>query len=174
MTLYNLRSPGTITKWDNDGNIEAQYEVSYEGCTCPAGHRHTCRHRQMLPLLEPLANTHWFLDWDNGQQVMDFTGILKSHYDRMTCNEVETGFLDRPTFIHIDLMQESIVAEGPLKQDTPASAEGMRCEEDTIPLPKGVQMLSFNNPAEVHNAIADAVGEPEAKFAPAALPWRRI
>ena len=42
MTLYNLRSPGTITKWDTDGNIEAQYEVSYEGCTCPAGHRHTC------------------------------------------------------------------------------------------------------------------------------------
>src|SRR5207253_1182194 len=51
MTLYSLRSPATVTKWDSLGNPQASYEVSRDSCTCPAGHRPTCRHRLMLPNL---------------------------------------------------------------------------------------------------------------------------
>ncbi len=113
MTLYNAHTSTLgilfITKWDSSGNVESSYETSYEACTCPAGHRHTCRHRQMLPLLIPIANTHWFLDWDNGRQVVDFSGIPKSHYDRMTCNEPEAT----------------------------TSAEGIHVEEDTALAPVG-------------------------------------
>lgn len=129
MSVYNLHSDGEndhhiITKWDNDGNIEASYSVSMEGCTCPAGHRHTCRHRQMLPDLLPLADTHWFLDWDNGRRIVDFDGTPKALVDQ----------LDQ--------------------------------------LPDGVQMfnLAETSPAELFNAIAEAVGEPTSP--PKA--WRRL
>ena len=83
MTLYNYRSDGTVTKWDHDGNIESQYLVAEDACTCPAGHRHTCRHRQMLPHLLPIADTHWFLDWGPAPMVVDFNGMLKSNLDAL-------------------------------------------------------------------------------------------
>ncbi len=70
MTLYNLRSPSTITKFDADGNPEASYEVSADACTCPAGHRPTCRHRQMLSELLPLIDTEWFLDYSPGMSLV--------------------------------------------------------------------------------------------------------
>lgn len=81
MTLYNLRSPDIVTKFDADGNVEASYETSFESCTCPAGHRPTCRHRQMLPYLQPYMDSHWFLNWDGNRQIVDFNGTLKSSYD---------------------------------------------------------------------------------------------
>jgi len=83
MTLYNYRSDGTVTKWDTFGNIESQYLVSEEGCTCPAGHRPTCRHRQMLPHLLPIVDTHWFLIWGPEPTVVDFNGMLKSNLDAL-------------------------------------------------------------------------------------------
>lgn len=52
MSLYNLKSADgdwRITKYDNDLNPEGSYLVSADACTCPAGARPTCRHRQMLP-----------------------------------------------------------------------------------------------------------------------------
>lgn len=52
MSLYNLRtSDGSyrITKFSNDLDVEASYLVSLTECECPAGHRPSCRHRQMLP-----------------------------------------------------------------------------------------------------------------------------
>lgn len=54
MTLYNLKTDGDhyrITKFDNDLEVESSYLTSESECTCPAGHRPTCRHRQMLPIL---------------------------------------------------------------------------------------------------------------------------
>jgi hypothetical protein len=49
-------------------------------------------------------------------------------------------------------------------------------EDDQMPpLPEGVQMFSLEDPAALHNAIAEAVGEPEALIAPAkSKPWRRF
>src|SRR4030095_14806503 len=76
MSLYNAKqtSDGVkITKFTDDLDIEetsgkpASYIVSPDGCDCPAGHRDTCRHRQMLPkfLVQRRVNTPWFYDHDN-------------------------------------------------------------------------------------------------------------
>lgn len=86
MTLYNLHGDGpyTISKFTRDGSLESTYELSTDGrtCTCPAGHRHSCRHRDMLGNLRPLANTPWFYDWDRGIAV-DFNSVPKSYYDSL-------------------------------------------------------------------------------------------
>ena len=81
-SLYNCSAEGPdsflVTKFDTDLNPEATYALSaFEddqgvlGCTCdcPAGHRPTCRHRQMLSLF--IGNKHvddgWFLNWNTRQ-----------------------------------------------------------------------------------------------------------
>lgn len=81
MTLYNLRTSAdayTITKWDAFGNPEATYQLTQAECTCPAGHRHTCRHRQMLPDLLPIIDTEYFWDYQSNSDHMsrytDFNG----------------------------------------------------------------------------------------------------
>lgn len=55
MTLYSLRSADgsyRIQKFDADLNplFDSSYLISEGGqeCSCPAGHRKSCRHRQML------------------------------------------------------------------------------------------------------------------------------
>jgi hypothetical protein len=72
MTLYNLRSDGDgyrITKFDNDLNVESSYLLSEHACECPAGHRSSCRHRQMLPhmLAAGLADSAGFYDFETRQ-----------------------------------------------------------------------------------------------------------
>ncbi len=47
-------------------------------------------------------------------------------------------------------------------------------EGETEPLPSGVTMLVIDDPVELHNAIAEAVGEPEAIIRqPDTHPFRR-
>lgn len=70
MSLYNAKSNGNgyhIHKFDEDLNPEADYDVTLKTCTCKAGHRPTCRHRQMLPVFAHLGrvNTGWFYDFEN-------------------------------------------------------------------------------------------------------------
>jgi hypothetical protein len=113
-TLYSLRTDGDqyrITKFV-DGEPEGSYLTSERECECPAGHRATCRHRQMLPqmLAHGIANTHWFMDWDRSGSIVDFNGASKRLYDELAA----------------------------------------------IP---GIQFLDLNDPAGIHNAIAEAVGE---------------
>ena len=78
MSLYNAKQTPNgilITKFTDDLDVEetagkpASYIVSPDGCDCPAGHRDTCRHRQMLPrfLATRRADTPWFFDNDNGE-----------------------------------------------------------------------------------------------------------
>lgn len=115
-TLYSLRTDGPdfrITKIV-DGEIESSYICTVTECECPAGHRPSCRHRQMLPdlIARDIVNTHWFWDFDL-HRVVDFNGELKSNLDAL--NELAN-----------------------------------------IP---GVTMLNLNDPAGMHNAIAEAVGE---------------
>jgi hypothetical protein len=90
MTLYSMRSPDIITKFDRDGNVQSSYHCSGDTCDCPAGQRPTCRHRQMWPQLRRIADSHWFLDWDGNRQVVDFNGIPKAHYDRLAHAEQDT------------------------------------------------------------------------------------
>ena len=90
MTLYSYRSDGTITKFTRDGTFESSYTVSPDACTCPAGTRHTCRHRQMLPNLHQIADTHYFWDHDRGIAV-DFNGVQKSYYDSIEASGLHLG-----------------------------------------------------------------------------------
>lgn len=41
------------------------------------------------------------------------------------------------------------------------------------PLPEGVQLFILDDPVTLHNAIAEAIGEPEAML-PAPAKWRRF
>jgi len=90
--LYSLRteidhdsaSHYRITKFV-DGEVESSYLVGHDACECPAGHRHTCRHRQMLPqmLAHGIANTHWFFAFDMGGAIVDFNGTPKRLFDEL-------------------------------------------------------------------------------------------
>lgn len=86
-TLYSLRTDPSgyrITKFV-DGEVESSYLTSTDACECPAGHRHTCRHRQMLPqmLAHGIADTYWFMDWDRSGSIVDFNGASKRLYDQL-------------------------------------------------------------------------------------------
>lgn len=70
MILYSLRTAPfgyTITKFDDDFNVEASYDLSTIGstCTCPAGARPSCRHRKMLPRMLDRADTDWFYHYES-------------------------------------------------------------------------------------------------------------
>lgn len=152
--LYSLRTDGDqyrITKFV-DGEPEGSYLVSERECTCPAGHRHTCRHRQMLAsmLAHGLANTHWFFAFDTGGQIVDFNGTSKHLLDQLAdC---------RP-------------AEQETAKDT-SSLDAMFDELARIP---GVQMVTLDDPATLHNTIADALGESrQCPQGSTAKPWRRL
>jgi hypothetical protein len=109
MTLYNCRHDGDqyrISKFDEDMNVESSYLCTTTECECPAGHRKTCRHRQMLPYFisrEAQLGPGWFYDYDRGGWVQPF--------------------------------------------------------DEMPPLPRGVTLLSLNDPTLVHNTLAEALGE---------------
>ena len=77
MSLYNVKMEINgdlkITKFTDDLEPEytdgklSSYITSGDACDCPAGHRDTCRHRQMLPefLSTNRVNTAWMYDHDN-------------------------------------------------------------------------------------------------------------
>lgn len=74
MSLYQLRIDNAaevygqkqyiIKKFDNDFNCEATYLVSETACSCPAGLRSSCRHRNMLSRMIPNANKGWFYAYE--------------------------------------------------------------------------------------------------------------
>lgn len=71
MPLYNCRHSGDqyqINKFDSDWNVEASYLCDLVACECPAGHRPSCRHRQMLPkfIQREHIGDEWFFDFDRG------------------------------------------------------------------------------------------------------------
>lgn len=61
-------------------------------------------------------------------------------------------------------------------EDEPAFTDtGAELPRETIPeLPEGVQMFGMDDVLGIHNAIAEAVGEPEAIIPPPAKSWRRF
>lgn len=72
MSLYNLKTDGDhyrITKFTNDLEVESSYLCSETECECPAGHRPSCRHRQMLPILlaNDMLDRGKFYDFDTQQ-----------------------------------------------------------------------------------------------------------
>lgn len=70
-TLYNCKHDGDqfrISKFDSDWNVESSYLLDATNCQCPAGHRPSCRHRDMLPkfIARNAVGTQWFFDHDRG------------------------------------------------------------------------------------------------------------
>lgn len=120
--MYSLRTDGSeqwrITKFV-DGDVESSYSTTYSECDCPAGHRHTCRHRQMLPamLAHGIADTHWFYLHDAGGRIVDFNGTPKSLLDQLAAGEA----------------RRSEVYEEPEGLDEGEEVEGL----DTQPVPAG-------------------------------------
>ena len=102
-TLYNLHTDGDqyrITKFV-DGNPESSYLLSHQECQCPAGHRATCRHRQMLPSMldSGICNTHLFINWDNGHGICDFEGNptpIPCSLDDFSAKDTEQDTLPAP------------------------------------------------------------------------------
>jgi hypothetical protein len=85
-TLYNLHTDGDqyrITKF-RDGDVEASYLCTEEECECPAGHRASCRHRQMVPemVARGLVDSHWFWNFDRHEAV-DINGASKAMFDNL-------------------------------------------------------------------------------------------
>lgn len=98
MTYYNLRAnapdklPFIIIKFDKDLNPESVYEVGFTACSCPAGHRPKCRHREMLPKLRERVDTAWFWHFET-QSWADPTGEAKAH-DEVAEHDAATGGLE--------------------------------------------------------------------------------
>lgn len=69
--LYSCRTSGPsfrITKFTSDFEVESSYLCTHSTCECPAGHRKTCRHREMLPkfIHRSHVDDGWFFDYDRG------------------------------------------------------------------------------------------------------------
>ena len=117
-SLYSLRTEGTKAAFQDhrttkfvDGEVESSYLCTETECECPAGHRPSCRHRQMLPqmLAHGIANTHWFMDWDRSGSIVDFNGASKRLYDELAA-AAEIGNIEpKPLPLAVRLRDE----EGP-------------------------------------------------------------
>lgn len=148
-TLYNCQHSGDqyrVSKFV-DGNVESSYLTDGQECNCPAGVRPTCRHRQMFPELLSILNTHWFLEFDS-RTIVDLSGVPKNYYDE---------FAPAPTEQTVEPAPNNIRVGGP------ESSHDLAIDlmaKDITPLPTGVQVFTFGDPATLFNAIADAVGEP--------------
>lgn len=145
--LYNCRHSGDqyrISKFDGDTmNVESSYLTTLSECDCPAGVRDTCRHRTMLHkfLARNAVNTHWMYDHD------------------------------RDGWVQTDLGEEPAALDlsHPVNDTTPGAVPGTGgvAGDMTPPLPEGVTFIDLsqsNGVVDLHNAIADGVGEPEAKL----------
>ena len=132
MTIYNIyHEPSgltTICKWDDDLNVLETYDVSHQGCSCPAGSRPTCRHRQMLQLFQDMkrVDTNWFYNFD-----------YKAWIRPMADEE-------------LDALDQQLANPHP-----------------------GVTVVSLDDPAALHETIAEAVGESSRPLSDSLTPMRR-
>jgi len=146
--LYNCKPMHTsgmynITKFDDDMNVVSSYVTTITGdCDCPRGPHPTCRHRQMLPkfISRQHVGDEWFLDFDRGGWVQ-----MGPEYIGPTQLEASDG----QSTPELDGLERDEYLAGIMERD----------------LPEGVTMIVMDHPdkvVDVHNAIADAVGEPHA------------
>lgn len=81
--LYRLANGTTegsfvITKYDHIGfEVLSNYHMADAiTCECPAGHRPSCRHRQMLPAMLDGIDTERFYRFDDGKWFQFVDGTL--------------------------------------------------------------------------------------------------
>lgn len=166
MTLYNCRHAGDqyrVTKFDNHMNVESSYLCTTDECDCPAGVRPTCRHRQMLPkfIQREHVGDEWFLDFDRGgwvQMGLEYAAPEAEEPEGLDEDDGEAlqSPNPKPTIETMRVMPANSTPEEVLE------AFSEMIEGTAPPLPEGVVMMTLDDPAAVHNAIAEAVGEPEA------------
>lgn len=154
-TLYSLRTDGDqyrITKIV-DGEIESSYIANTRECECPAGHRASCRHRQMIPdmLARGILDSMWFWDFDS-HRVVDFNGELKSNLDAL--NELAAP---RDEYL------EGIMNRDAVGEAHPSEPKLTGLQEEQI-------LMGF------HNEPTEAEGPPSEVSAGHSLqrPWRRL
>lgn len=159
MILYNCKHDGVeyrITKFV-DGNPESSYLCTHSECECPAGPRDTCRHRQMLPhmLQCEIVNTHWFYNFNKGL-IVDFEGKSRQRHEMTPADVVPTG----------QHVEED--TKGPPPEH---AADALAYALASNPPPAGIQIFNLvkTSPADLFDAIAEAVGEPTSR-----KHWRRL
>jgi hypothetical protein len=164
MTLYNLKSAlddFRITKFTKDLDVESSYLIGPDehgtvNCECPAGTRPTCRHRQMLPTLlaHHMVDSELFWDFERGMSV-DANGnparetVTEPAESDLTTEDIEA--------LHDGLEKDFHHA----MQDEPAVVT-LNARVTVVPeatLPPGITAISLDDPATLHNAIADAIGD---------------
>lgn len=156
-TFYNCKHDGDqyrISKFTADLEVESSYLCTLGECECPAGVRPSCRHRDMLHKF--IRRNHigddFFYDFDRGGWV------------QMDLSEPRYGI--GPMMAAVPLIQ----AENRDKRTELSASEALPIQPMPTSLPEGVQLLSLDDPATLHNAIANAVGEPEARIEPSPSP----
>jgi len=139
MNLYTLRSADgewRITKFDQDLEMESSYIVSTDGCECPqwTSRERQCRHMKMLPMMVERADSAWFFCYEDAQW-----------YD--------------PTGEARVVGQSEGQGQGLSKPAENITATEIDRRIASLRLPDGVTMLDLSNMEQVHNTIAQAVGE---------------
>lgn len=103
--LYTLQSADgdgfIITKYDSIGfEVLSQYHMADAiTCECPAGHRDTCRHRQMLPQMLDLIDSPTLYRFEDGKRFEFVEGKL-------------TPVIEAKPFTVADLVRPEAATEG--------------------------------------------------------------
>lgn len=198
MILYSVRAIASgylIAKFDEAFDVEATYEVSPSACTCPAFHRRqTCKHQDILAkfITRSKIDSEWFYcreadSWHNplGLESMPRTepamkpyqvwvkqsGTFNMLFDSHNPVECKTYALEN---IHQGNNVERIEIRdltGPV--ETIFDSGWIAAESSPrVEAPEGITILSLDNPADLHNTLADVFGEPrlEAESPPPTSP----
>lgn len=167
--LYNCKIDGDhyrITKFSPDLEVESSYLTSDSECDCPAGHRHTCRHRQMLPRFIDKSATRgqWFLDFDRDHWVRA-VGEVEFESD-IAPEGAQAGSIANVTATEIDERMAQL--KGPNNPVAEYLVDQTFEQLQKSAATHGFTMLDLaaTSPAELYNTIADAVGEPQLRPAP--------
>lgn len=132
-TLYNCRHSSDqyrITKFDHNFDVESSYLCTATECECPAGHRHTCRHREMLPkfLQRDHVGDEWFFDYDRGGWVQGVGISMERAEATVTDPEEELAFEEENDEVEVEPALE-------LSYRPDAPAEGTEPSLPSQPMP---------------------------------------
>lgn len=140
--LYNCRHSGDeyrITKFDSHFNLEgdSSYTCTISECTCPAGHRPKCRHREMLPkfINRGYVGTNFFFDYDRGGWMQ---GPMIYDYSEEDCPEHVASDSDPKVCGRCGAHIDSLRPEEEVERRLPAKSEGspeLQSALDTIMKP---------------------------------------
>lgn len=170
-TFYNCKHDGDqyrVSKFNKHLEVESSYLCTLSECECPAGHRPSCRHRNMLPkfIQRDHIGDNWFYDFDRGGWV------------QMDLGEPEPKVTGAALPFQTDGVTHTVayMTDGSIQQYTTIEGEALPIQPIPVtelaprPALESVQIFGMDDLLGIHNAIADAVGEPEARIKPSPSP----